>query len=736
MADAASDPTTSKFSHDVGMGTFVLALALGIVARACLSSLVRLPYTCLVLIFGLLYGFLIYTEVGITGSDIFSRSADLWINISPEAILTVILPILIFGSSFASDLHLFLQQLTPVLTLAGPAVLVNAALLGLTAKYVLPYNWDWMTSLMVGSMLSATDPVAVVAILKELGVVESLSILIDGESLLNDGFAIVLYTIFSRLVVHEETLSVLETVESAVILCLGGPAIGLVVGALTSYILGVLLNDPASEITMTILCGYGAYLLAELAEASGVLSMVVAGLYLSFHGLGRISARVTGSLKSFWAMAAFISETIIFFVSGLIMAEKALISETVQGRDWGYLFLLYLIVNATRFVGVFLFFPTLARGPYGINWRQAVLLSWGGLRGAVSLTLALVVSQEEGIPEETRALILFFTAGIVLLTILINGSTCKLVLQKLKLNNPTRVEQELYIRAMNLIENELEVSLLKLKNDKYLGNADWNVVYRYLPVFSPQIYWHRVREGHICLDEAEIALVGRYVREEEEEKEGGEEGGWKEGRKRSHSLMGPTMVGSGPGKLLGPLFSCCGGSREGGGGGGSKYEELPPRLRHRWREYTTRFNGKLKSGIDGERLSGIRKQVWESLALARGVFPPATPSALPPPPPPSHPHAFGLLPLPSWVHGEEKGEKGGRDGKAKEGREQGGKGVRGREGKRRLALPTCHARHGERGGEGRAEGGREGRRRRRERAARPRAPGLSAPRLQAPPLPR
>jgi NhaP-type Na+/H+ or K+/H+ antiporter len=249
MADAASDPTTSNISHDVGMGTFVLALALGIVARACLSSFVRLPYTCLVLIFGLLYGFLIYTEVGITGSDIFSRSADLWINISPEAILTVILPILIFGSSFASDLHLFLQQLTPVLTLAGPAVLVNAALLGLTAKYVLPYNWDWMTSLMVGSMLSATDPVAVVAILKELGVVESLSILIDGESLLNDGFAIVLYTIFSRLVLHEETFSPLETLEAAVTLCLGGPAIGVVVGAATSYILGTLINDSASEIT-------------------------------------------------------------------------------------------------------------------------------------------------------------------------------------------------------------------------------------------------------------------------------------------------------------------------------------------------------------------------------------------------------------------------------------------------------------------------------------------------------
>jgi len=164
MADADIDTSVPRspepYSKDVGMGTFVLALTLGILARAYLSSVVRLPYTCLVLLFGLAYGFLIYTEVGITGSnDIFSTSSNLWINLSPEAILNVILPILIFGSSFASDLHLFLQQLTPVLTLAGPAVLVNTALLALTAKYVLPYGWDWMTSFMVGSMLSATDPV-------------------------------------------------------------------------------------------------------------------------------------------------------------------------------------------------------------------------------------------------------------------------------------------------------------------------------------------------------------------------------------------------------------------------------------------------------------------------------------------------------------------------------------------------------------------------------------------------
>ncbi len=140
---------------------------------------------------------------------------------------------------------------------------------------------------------------------------ESLSTLIDGESLLNDGVAIVLYSIFSNLVLREEKFSSMETLQEAAVLCLGGPAIGVGVGVAASTALGYILNDPASEITVTIVAGYGAYLLAELAEASGVLSMVAAGLYLSYHGLGRISARVTESLHSFWEMAEWLSNTLV-----------------------------------------------------------------------------------------------------------------------------------------------------------------------------------------------------------------------------------------------------------------------------------------------------------------------------------------------------------------------------------------------------------------------------------------
>jgi NhaP-type Na+/H+ or K+/H+ antiporter/CRP-like cAMP-binding protein len=600
-------------ASDVGMGTFVLALTLGIACRACFSKWTRLPYTCLVLLLGLLYGFLLYTEVSRTGPDLVSLSADLWINISPEAILTIILPILIFGSSFATDLHLFLQQLTPILTLAGPAVLINTAILGITIKYVLPYGWDWPTSFMVSSILSATDPVAVVAILKELGVAESLSTLIDGESLLNDGVAIVLYSIFSRLAVHEETFSPMGTFKEALVLCLGGPAIGVGVGIVSSAVLGFLLNDPASEITVTIIAGYGSYLLAELAEASGVLSMVGAGLYLSYHGLGRISARVTESLHSFWEMAEWLANTLIFFLSGLIMAEKALVSSTVRGVDWAYLLLLYVILNVTRAFGVAVCFPVLARGPYGISWRQAMLLSWGGLRGAVSLTLSIAVSQVEGIPEETRARISFLIAGIVLLTILINGTTCKPLLNRLGLNSPSEAERELFIRATNVVEGGLEKALRELKHDKYLGDADWNIVFRYLPVPTAQVYWHRVQAGHIKLNEEELAFIGAYVQ------------GGVEDRMLTNKMSAQETAGLGipaaptPPKRLSPAvtwMTSLGRWLRGGHWSlipGSKYEELPPRVRNRWRRYTMQYND-LEEVLHGDKLMVIREATYERLA--------------------------------------------------------------------------------------------------------------------------
>jgi len=133
------------------------------------------------------------------------------------------------------------------------------------------------------------DTVAPMAILKELGAPESLQIIVEGESLLNDGSALVLFTLARGMVLSGEVPTALEGFVSLVRLSLGGPIVGLCVGALASYILGFILNDPLSEITTTVVVGYGSFILAESTglHASGVLAMVVAGLYMSFYGAAR-----------------------------------------------------------------------------------------------------------------------------------------------------------------------------------------------------------------------------------------------------------------------------------------------------------------------------------------------------------------------------------------------------------------------------------------------------------------
>lgn len=136
------------------MGTFVLALTLGVLGRAWLSDLIKLPYTVVVLCFGLVVGFIIHTEELVTGPDIFSSSVSLWINLSPEAILTVILPILIFGTSFASDLHLFMKQIVPVSRLTLTIIII---VIDYSMDIVSFYDYDGEVDRLIDCLSSLTS---------------------------------------------------------------------------------------------------------------------------------------------------------------------------------------------------------------------------------------------------------------------------------------------------------------------------------------------------------------------------------------------------------------------------------------------------------------------------------------------------------------------------------------------------------------------------------------------------
>ncbi|KAJ8610285.1 hypothetical protein CTAYLR_009068 [Chrysophaeum taylorii] len=181
-----------------GLLCFVLILTAGVLTRQYLARLTGLPFTVIMLAIGLIVGHVVTVHPSLDAPTIRA-----WYNTDPHVLLYAFLPILIFESAFSTDTHIFSQMKWQILTLAAPGVLVSSVLTGVFVKYGFQhYDWHWPTCLMLGAILSATDPVAVVALLKELGVSERLGTLIEGESLLNDGTAIVVFDVFKHALEH------------------------------------------------------------------------------------------------------------------------------------------------------------------------------------------------------------------------------------------------------------------------------------------------------------------------------------------------------------------------------------------------------------------------------------------------------------------------------------------------------------------------------------------------------
>ncbi|CAM9412929.1 unnamed protein product [Chrysoparadoxa australica] len=489
---------------DQGVGALVLALCIGVICRAYLKQYIPLPYTVLVLVTGIIIGIIqVVVDTGF-GQDL-GGSLQKVLNMDPEIIFYALLPILIFESAFFTDVHIFMRELWQVLFLAGPGVLVSCVLTACFAKYIFPYSWSWDTALYFGAMATATDPVAVVALLKELGVSERLAVLIEGESLLNDGTAIVVFSVFFRSATGEQESTPSTVILSFLRLALGGPAVGLAVGAAGAFLIGYMLEDPISELSSTVVVCYSAFLLAEatVLRVSGVLALVFGGLHMSFYGRPRISTTVQQPLRDFWHLAAYMANTIIFFISGLVVASESFGPQNnINPADWGYLIALYLYVHLVRALMVALSWPVLKRG-YGINAKQGAVLVYSGLRGAVGLTLALIVQQSVLIDPDTGDKVMFMMAGLALLTLLINGTTIGNLLHWLGLDKVSDAQTEIFIRACSALEAKLEHVVEGLKKDRFLGDSDWPILWRYIPIMTSRVYWHRIRVGNIVLANGE-----------------------------------------------------------------------------------------------------------------------------------------------------------------------------------------------------------------------------------------
>ncbi|KAJ4915789.1 Sodium/hydrogen exchanger 8 [Raphanus sativus] len=473
-------------SDSSSVDAVIFAGASLVVGTACrqLFNGTRVPYTVVLLVIGIVLGSLEYGSGHSLGK--IGHGIRIWNDINPDLLLAVFLPALLFESSFSMDVHQIKRCLGQMVLLAGPGVLISTFWIGSLLKLTFPYNWDWKTSLLLGALLGATDPVAVVALLKELGASKKMTTIIDGESLMNDGVSVVVFQLFLKMVMGS-TSDWSFIIKFLAQNSFGAVGIGVAFGIASVFWLRFVFNDIVVQITVTLSVSYFAYYTAqEWAEVSGILTVMTLGMFFAAFARTAFKGDSQQSLHHFWEMVAYIANTLVFILSGVIIAEGDFSSRKIsyEGTSWGFLFLLYLHVQLSRCVMVGVLYPLLRRFGYGLDWKESIILTWSGLRGAVSLSLALSVKQSSGnsyISSETGTRFLFFTGGIVFLTLVVNGSTTQFLLHLLRMDTLTATKKRILEYTKFEMMNTAFKAFENLGDDEELGSADWHTVIGHIP---------------------------------------------------------------------------------------------------------------------------------------------------------------------------------------------------------------------------------------------------------------
>lgn len=441
------------------------------------------PYTVGLFCFGILLGVMCRSGV-LNDTGILRVSIESVGSISPDLILYIFLPILIFDAAYELDIHIFRKSLLNASILAVPGVIVAllltaAMIMGMAGFMPGMEMWNWQYALMFGALISATDPVAVVALLKELGTSKRFSTLVDTESLLNDGTGIVMFMLFfTAATAGGSTTWGTIPMEFCKVVA-GGILLGYAGARLTFWFIHQIKGDLLVQISAVILATYVTFFIAEgLLHVSGVIALVAFGLTLTYVGKPRLKPEANRFMENFWELAGYIANTLIFILVGVVIAMRVDISWT------GLLacVCIYIGINVIRLFVIFLFYPLMKRCGYGLTIRECILLGWGGLRGALGLTLALVVSICPGTPDEIRKQVLFYTAAIVTLPLLLNATNVRRLFNRLGMSCAQSAKR---VIDYNLHEKERKSTLLyfeKLHRREMLAGADWEYLSSFLPL--------------------------------------------------------------------------------------------------------------------------------------------------------------------------------------------------------------------------------------------------------------
>ena len=394
---------------DGGAATLVaIRVVVAMLAAAALAALIvarlRIPASVTLVVLGLVAGALLPQGT---------------IQVTPELVLLVLVPGLVFEAALRLDLEHLRRTFGWIVLLAVPGVLISALIVAVVLQAGIGLRFE--LGLVVGAMVAATDPVAVIATFRRLHVPPRLATLVEGESLANDGTALVLFA--ATVAAISGGTSVAETAQDMVVAVVSSVGIGLAAGWLASRLLAFV-DDHPIELTISIAAAYGTYLLADGLQQSGIIATVVAGLVIGTYGREHgLSPRALEALDVVWELIAFLLTGFAFLLVGLAISPADLVAGA-GSIAWGLVgvFVARVVVVYGLVGGLATLIGERAHWPRPpLGWLH--VLFWAGLRGAVAVAMAL--SLPESFPE--RALLQQITFGVVLFTLFVQGTTAGLV---------------------------------------------------------------------------------------------------------------------------------------------------------------------------------------------------------------------------------------------------------------------------------------------------------------------
>ncbi len=412
--------------------TLIIELLLIVSIVAIVVRRLQIPYTVALVIVGLLL----------------TTQSQLQLELTPELILAVFVPPLVFEAAFLLNLQELRRNLVPILVLAIPGVIITMGIVGGLLAWgtgmALPI------ALTFGALIAATDPVAVVSIFRTLGVPKRLAVLVEGESLVNDGTALVLFNIMIGVAITGKFDLALSLVDFARV-SIGGVAVGLGLGWMISRLIARV-DDYLIETTLTTVLAFGAYLVAEQLHFSGILAVVAAGVLNGNLGTQGMSPTTRIVLFNFWEYMAFLANSLVFLLIGLKVDIPALLAAW-QPIVWAIGAV--LLARVVVVYGLNLLSKRLAE-PISLRWQH--VLTWGGLRGALSLALALSLPLSFG---EDRTLLRTMAFGVVLFSLLVQATSIRALIRRLKIivRGAEQIEYEkrhARLTAMRSAESHLE----------------------------------------------------------------------------------------------------------------------------------------------------------------------------------------------------------------------------------------------------------------------------------------